>query len=86
MSSCSILNYDDDDDGDGDGDGIILRALVDMIPLSPILLPAGTQTNKGSSVPPFPSFKMMLMMVVVMVMVMMVRVMVMMMRIMLRAI
>ena len=64
-----------------------------MIPLSPILLPAGTQTNKGSSVPPFHSFKMMLMMVVVMVMVMMVmvmtmmvRVMVMMMRIMLRAI
>ena len=42
MSSCSILNYDDDDDGDGEGDGIILRALVDMIPLSPILLPAGT--------------------------------------------
>ena len=65
---------------------MMLRALVDMIPLSPILLPAGTQTNKGSSVPPFPSFKMMLMMVVVMVMVMMVRVMVMMMRIMLRAI
>ena len=65
---------------------MMLRALVDMIPLSPILLPAGTQTNKGSSVPPFPSFKMMLMMVVVMVMVMMVRVMVMMRRIMLRAI
>ena len=60
---------------------MMLRALVDMIPLSPILLPAGTQTNKGSSVPPFPSFKMMLMMVVVRVMVMMG-----MMRIMLRAI
>ena len=25
---------------------MMLRALVDMIPLSPILLPAGTQTNK----------------------------------------